>query len=247
MIKLTKKTQQAILAHAAAEAPNECCGIVVQVGRAQKYIECKNVAANPAETFEIDSDDWLAAVDMGAPLAVVHSHPGGEPFLSGPDRASHVHSGCPWLLVVGGEIKQFRNCAHLRGRVFEYGRHDCGAIVRDAYMLGGLDLNDHERTQIDDDAAAGHLAKHLQSVGFKRVADMQAQPGDVLLTAHGGDANHAALYLGENEILHHAYDHLSRREPYSRYWQDRVVSVWRHPQWRPEMMQAIENDLIYSG
>ena len=101
---------------------------------------------------------------------------------------------------------------------------------------------------MDADAAAGYWQNHLDAIGFKRVltaSDMQ--PGDVLLTALGGVVNHAAFYLGDGQILHHAYDYLSRREPYNGYWRDCTHSVWRFPQWQPEMMQAVENDLLFSA
>ena len=35
------KTVTAILAHAAASFPEECCGVVIQKGRVEKYIPCK--------------------------------------------------------------------------------------------------------------------------------------------------------------------------------------------------------------
>ena len=245
MIKLTKKTQAEILQHAAADAPNEACGLLVMAGRKQVYLECDNVAAAAHETFEIDAYDWMSAADLGEIVAVVHSHPMGGRYLSGADRQTHARSDLPWLLVADGEIHPYRACPHLRGRVFDYGKADCGALVRDAFMLAGIDLPDHGRTQIDADASGGYLQAHTAACGFKQVAD-GLLPGDVILTDIGGDAHHAALYLGGGEILHHAYNQLSRREPYSDYWQSHTHSVWRHPQWLPERMQAIENDLIHA-
>ena len=245
MITLTKKNRAEILQHAAADAPNEACGLLVMAGRKQVYLECDNVAAAPHETFEIDAYDWMSAADLGEIVAVVHSHPMGGHYLSGADRQTHARSDLPWLLVAGGEIQQYRACPHLRGRVFDYGKADCGTLVRDAFMLAGLDLPDHARTEIDADAATDGWRQHLAACGFRQVSD-GLLPGDVILTAWQGHANHAAFYLGNGEMLHHAYNQLSRREPYNDYWQSQTHSVWRLPAWRPEMIQAIENDLIHA-
>lgn len=245
---LSDETMQEILEYAESESPREMCGFIVFNYNGLDFVPVENRAETPLETFEISPDDWLLAEQAGEIVAVVHSHPHGEPFLSGADRQMQIHSGLPWMLVTQGRLEVFRCCPHLRGRVFEYGKADCGALVRDALMLAGIDIPDGVRTDMEADAWVGSLKRHLQECGFTRVADHAAmQPGDVVLTALGGQANHAALYLGGGEMLHHAYDQLSRREPYNAYWRDMTHSVWRHPDWRPEMMQAVENDLAFSA
>ncbi|WP_346729217.1 NlpC/P60 family protein, partial [Enterobacter bugandensis] len=40
--------------------------------------------------------------------------------------------------------------------------------------------------------------------------------------------NHAAVYVGDNIILHHLFGHLSSRTPYGKYYRDRTVRVVRH-------------------
>ena len=70
------KTVTAILAHAAASFPEECCGVVIQKGRVEKYIPCKNQAESPTEQFELNPEDYAAAEEQGTVVAIVHSHPG---------------------------------------------------------------------------------------------------------------------------------------------------------------------------
>ncbi|QNT58345.1 hypothetical protein AABM17_1616 [Neisseria musculi] len=245
---LTEEVRQKILDCAAAESPREMCGFIVFNYNGLEFFPVTNRAMYPDDDFEISADDWLLAEKAGEIVAVVHSHPGGEPFLSDADRQSQTHSGLPWLLVVDGRLKLFRFCPHLRGRIFEYGTADCGTLVRDAFMLAGVDLPDHIRGDMDADAAAGYWVAHLQACGFRRIDDVaEICVGDVVLTALGGQANHAAFYLGGGEILHHAYGQLSRRELYNGYWRDCTHSVWRWPEWRPEMIRAVENDLEFSA
>lgn len=233
----------AILDAASAAGGEEICGLLVDDG-GLRFIQAANAADDRRQSFEITAEDWARAEAAGRVCAVVHSHPGGEPFLSGADRQMQVQTGLPWILAAGGRLKAFRCCPHLRGRVFEYGHADCGTLVRDAFMLMGLDLPDHPRGDMDADASADYWQKHLARIGFVRVSD-GLEGGDVVLTAYGGHANHAALYLGGGEILHHAYNQLSRREAYNQWWQERTHSVWRHPEFEPPMMRAVENDLLH--
>ncbi|WP_250581376.1 hypothetical protein [Neisseria subflava] len=53
------------------------------------------------------------------------------------------------------------------------------ALIRDAFMLMGVDLPDHERGDIDDDAEHEYLRKHFERVGFVRVSD-GLRGGDVI-------------------------------------------------------------------
>jgi proteasome lid subunit RPN8/RPN11 len=62
--------------HAAEEAPNEACGLLVfRDGQAVRYERGRNLAASPYR-FELDVDPevWFME-DDGYELAVFHSHP----------------------------------------------------------------------------------------------------------------------------------------------------------------------------
>ncbi|NPI86981.1 hydrolase, partial [Escherichia coli] len=81
--------------------------------------------------------DWLQAEMQGEIVALVHSHPGGHPWLSEADRRLQVQSDLPWWLVCRGEIHKFRCVPYLTGRRFEHGVTDCYTLFRDAYHLAG--------------------------------------------------------------------------------------------------------------
>lgn len=246
MIEISDEIQDLIFWVADGYAPQEMCGAIADIhDKGRRFFSIDNIAENPEETFEMNPKGWQALAADGEIVAVVHSHPNGEPFLSGADRQMQIQTGLPWILAVSGRLKQFRCCPHLRGRVFEYGKADCGTLIRDAFMLMGVEFPDHERGDMDDDAAQDFWEKHLERCGFVHISD-DLCGGDVVLTSYGGHANHAALYLGDGQILHHAYNQLSRREPFNQWWSERVHSVWRYPGFEPEMLQAVENDLLHS-
>lgn len=50
---MRQKTIDAIMAHAAAEYPRECCGVVAQKSRVERYFPCRNLAAEPTEHFHL--------------------------------------------------------------------------------------------------------------------------------------------------------------------------------------------------
>ena len=225
--------------------PNEMCGTIMKFSSGYEFWELENIAKDPAKTFEIHWDFYDVADDLVQ--AIVHSHPNGEPFLSGADRQSQVATDLPWVLAVNGQLKWFKPIPHLRGREFVYDDADCCRLIQDAYHLCGLDLPDCPRIDIDTDIKQQTLLRHFeQSDEFECVHDLRA--GDVILTQSGSNTpEHAMLYLGDGEMLHHAHEHLSRREPYHQYWQKCTHSVWRHKKWQPEMMAAIFNDLLHSN
>lgn len=87
-------------AHAAAEAPNECCGVIVfKDGIADRYLPGRNALASPYRyELEIDPAVWFLE-DEGYELAVFHSHPATRPEPSRTDRElSGLWAGRPFLI-----------------------------------------------------------------------------------------------------------------------------------------------------
>jgi len=82
-------------AHALAEAPREACGLVVQVNDDVKYFPCRNISDNPEQHFVLDPRDYLRASLTGIIIAVIHSHPDGQP-PSEQDRKACQQSNLPW-------------------------------------------------------------------------------------------------------------------------------------------------------
>jgi proteasome lid subunit RPN8/RPN11 len=104
--------RRALEEHAAAEAPNEACGLLVlRDGVAERYVAGRNAAASPYRfELEVDPDVWFLE-DEGYELAVFHSH------LSSPPRPSRTDvqnvglwDGRPYVIlsVRTGELAAWR-------------------------------------------------------------------------------------------------------------------------------------------
>ncbi|EOF5817719.1 C40 family peptidase [Salmonella enterica] len=235
-----------ILAHARQCAPAESCGWVVRTAQGVRYFPCENLSAEPTMYFRVSPEDYLNAWQAGEIMALVHSHPGddGRPYLSATDRTLQIQSGLEWWLVCGGRIHKFRCVPHLTGRQFEHGITDCYTLFRDAYHLAGINMPDFHREDGWWNKERDLYLDNLEATGFYRVSADRVQPGDVLVCCFGSStANHAAIYCGGGELLHHIPEQLSKRERYTDKWQRRTHSIWRHRQWCGSAFTGIYNDL----
>ena len=101
-----------------------------------------------------------------------------------------------------------------------------------------------DRVSPDDGGSCYLWLNRGQPTGFYRVPLSSAQAGDILLCCFGASVpNHAAIYCGNGELLHHLPEQLSKRERYSEKWQRRTHSVWRHRHWHASAFTGIYNDL----
>ena len=87
MVEVPAALRRALEQHAAAEAPNEACGLLaLRNGVAERYVPCVNTAASPYR-FDLRVPDPALVFDLedeGYELAVFHSH------LSAPPRPSRT-------------------------------------------------------------------------------------------------------------------------------------------------------------
>lgn len=99
---------------AAATPAQECCGLLVglrqgNLGRVEALVPARNVAADPARSFEIDPATLLAThrEARGQGRQVIghwHSHPNGRCAPSARDAARALDNGQIWMIVAGGEV-----------------------------------------------------------------------------------------------------------------------------------------------
>ncbi len=71
--------------------------------------------------------------------------------------------------------------------------------------------------------------KTLPTLGFKEIKEDNIEIGDVLLMKSSKNVlGHAALYIGDQTILHHSLGKLSCREQYDLNYQQATKKVYRY-------------------
>lgn len=230
-----------ILNHAKQCGENECCGFVINNNF---YLPCNNISPTPTETFEISPDDWINAEERGTITAVVHSHPNGLPILSEADQIYQQKTGIDWWLICDNQIYKFRNIKPLIGREFSHGEMDCYTLFRDAYHLCGMDFPDFHREDNWWNNGEDLYLDNMVANGFYQINLSDLQEGDIILyPLNSKTVNHAAVYIGNNLILHHLPKRLSKRDLFSGYWLKNYHSIWRHKKWRSSNFMAISNNM----
>lgn len=222
----------AALEHAHAEIPREACGLVVIYKGRPLYFACRNLAVG-TDQFVLSPDDYEDADRMGEIVAVVHSHPYVSPEPSQADLVSCELTGLEWHIVnvptgAWHSFKPTGYIAPLVGRVFSHGVLDCYSIIRDWYAQErGIELQQFERHDGWWEAGQNLYVDNFAQAGWERCEDLHE--GAMLLMQIGSSVpNHAAIFIGDNMILHHVQNRLSSRDVYGGYWRKVTTHILRY-------------------
>lgn len=222
-----------LIEHGKSTLPNEACGLVIVFKGRQKYIPCRNLASG--DDFFLDPEDQAKAEDLGEIIGVLHTHVN---YTSRPSEADIV--GCnaskvPWLIYsfldqTHTVLNPERHRPPLVGRVWYHGVQDCYTLLQDYYAQElNITLRDYPR-QLEwwykgDNLYEENFAKE----GFQVVTDNSLQKHDILLMYNGAPVlNHAGIYVGDDQFLHHVPNRLSSRDVYGGYWRGITRYAIRH-------------------
>jgi len=226
--------QTLAIEHAIEAFPHEACGLlIIRKGR-EAYVRCRNIAVG-TDQFVIHPEDYAAADTEGEIVAVVHSHPGLPPEPSQADRVACEASGLPWYIVgipsqTWARIEPSGYVAPLVGREWSHGVLDCYALVRDWFdRERGVSLPDFVRFDEWWKRGENLYLENFAAAGFYVIDPAALQAGDCFLMQVASPVpNHAAVYLGDDMILHHLQGRLSSRDVYGGYWQKNTTHILRY-------------------
>jgi proteasome lid subunit RPN8/RPN11 len=245
---MNPETRQAIDAHALRDFPREACGLVVDTAAGEIYLPCRNIARTVNEHFAIHPMDYADAEERGEITCVVHSHPNIPARPSQGDKVACEKSNKPWFIVavwkqpedavprIVGDFMWAPSGyeAPLVGREFFFGVLDCYTLLRDWYKrernIELLDFERHDNFWNDKFGPAMDLYAQYELAGFKEVRDDIIRVGDVaLMQIRAPFANHAGVFVGEDQMLHHMYGHLSMISPYrNSMYQEKTRRIIRY-------------------
>ena len=108
-LRIPRDLHEAMLAHALAESPNECCGllagaVIADVGLVSRHLPLVNIAPTPqVEYLSEPRSMFVAEKAMRAErierLAVYHSHPASDPIPSRKDRERNFGGAALNLII----------------------------------------------------------------------------------------------------------------------------------------------------
>ena len=219
MIDIHWPLREEILNHAQSDLDKEICGLIAVVKGRQRYFPRNNIAETPHEHFVLDG--WAEVEDKGEIIAVVHSHPKTPPTPSEADRVACEASNVPWV-IVNPQTKNWGYCEpsgyklSYVGREFVHGVVDCYTLVRDWYARElGIVLDDFERRDGWWDKGQNLYLDNFAGQGFTEIPVEHVRRGDLLLMSIASPVpNHAAIYLGDQKVLHHMQGRLSSTDVY---------------------------------
>jgi len=120
------------------------------------------------------------------------------------------------------------NYRALTGKEFVYGIQDCYTVIRDYYKLKGVLLPDFERPE-DLETTDSIFLEQAELCGFYPVDFDLRKVGDmVVMKLRTKTPMHAAIYVGDDKILHQRTNSLSAVEPFGRYYRQSVAAVYRY-------------------
>lgn len=122
----------------------------------------------------------------------------------------------------------------LLDKPFIWGAQDCLTLFRKFYKTNfGIEITNYARPHDWSSDNLDLMRLCYEREGFDMITDWKAKdlrPGDVLCISIGEqNPNHFAIYLGENEILHHVYGRRSKKEPLHGFWRNHTGFLLRHP------------------
>ena len=98
---------------------------------------------------------------------------------------------------------------------------------RELVQRDGVELRDYDRRDGFWLRGESMYVDNLPNEGFRPIPVQDVQPG-VDIDDVSPLPNHAAIYLGDQQILHHVQARLSTRDVYGGYYAKSTVSGYRH-------------------
>ncbi len=231
--------------HALDAFPHEACGLLLDIGKKRPLVmRCRNISRDPENSFIVAPADYAQAYRISKGIiGIWHSHPKTSNQPSPADLYACELSQKPWYIMAvrkNGEntwasdlnvIKPSGFEMPYEGRPYIEGVFDCFGLLRDYYRRE-FDITISDYPRIEDDGTMGYtrFMERYEKEGFYRLPEgTEPIKGDVfLMQLFEAVVNHIAVYIGNEQILHHNRDRLSRREVWGGYWKKCATIHLRH-------------------
>lgn len=213
------------------------CGLFVLREGVVEFVPCENHAYDKKNSFLVHPIDFVRCMDSGDVVAVGHSHVTVSADPSTEDRVNSENCKLPFVIYQpeSGSIGWYEPTGEpqsLIGRNWHLGTNDCYSLVKDYFATQGVELRDYVRNDASCLTKESLFLKYYEENGFVDITGQTPQIHDVALIQVLSDvANHAAVFVSNDMILHHLQGRLSCRDPYGGYWARHTYKLLRHQKW----------------
>lgn len=213
----TSVKQQAI--KFAEENPaQEVCGLFYTNFKTFYFYPCENKSKNPENTFEISTDDFLKAENLGTIYGIFHSHPNENSDFSQNDLDCAEEAGLPIFCysLQDKKIQEFRPRdykAQILQKEFICGVSDCFSLVRDYYWNNfNYLIDDFDREEEFEKSNSPLILENYEKQGFffpENQIDIKEH--DVLLykSIRSVYPHHFEIFVGNSKTIQHLKNRLS--------------------------------------
>lgn len=227
---------EAFRAHCFMNTHEETCGLFVLKAGAIEFVPCDNHAYDKMNSFLIHPVDFVRCSDEGDVVAVGHSHVVGTSEPSAEDKLNSENCLLPFIIfqpeaLTVATYEPNGEARPLLGRTWTLGVSDCYTLARDYYKTHGVILKDYVRNDIACLKTESLFLKYFEENDFIEVFDGPKEHDGILIQVYANIANHCAVMIEGNMILHHLQNRLSCREPWGGYWKRHTLKVLRHKKW----------------
>lgn len=140
---------------------------------------------------------------------------------------------------------------NLLGKEWIINKQDCFTLGRDFYKQNfDIDVPDFARPQHWNADRLDLIKLSFAAANFTLISEPwdDLRPADVLALAIGSsNANHLAIYVGDNDLIHHRWGVNSCKELLRPFWRMSTLYVLRHPDvpdLRPVLPEVSLEELI---
>jgi len=228
-------TQEIFKAYAHAENPKEACGFILGIDGREEFFPVPNSHSDPERFFTIRPEHWVAATAKGKLLSIVHSHTKGDARSSTADKVMCESSRLPWhiystLYDQWSYLQPSGFKPPLLEREFIFGVLDCYTLIRDYFAeRHQITIKDYYR---DDPEfykkGINPYEDNFRAEGFVEVRDGLKVSDCFLIQIRSDLPNHAAIWVGNDLILHHLSGRLSNMQPYGGSYLKNTYKTLRH-------------------
>ena len=214
------------------EYPREACGLVLISKGKEVFFPCVNISQE-LHNFIIDPIQYAEAEDKGEIVGIFHSHCNKSAAPSVADLSSCEKTRKKWYIYatpvnVWNEFSPNGFEPPLIGREFCHGILDCYSLVRDWYRSEmGIMIPDFNRDEGWWHKGQNLYIENFEKAGFVETDKLEYGVG-LLMQLHSPVVNHAAVYIGDNKIMHHMYNRLSSRDVYGGMYRKNTIKMVRY-------------------